>query len=360
MKRNVGKLLFTALTLVLMLIVVGCQQDSGGSTNSNGDKGSTTNDSGSKDAKVIKYAHFQPGSLDQPKQAAAVAFKSYVEQQTNGSIEVEIYPASQLGDEQTVIEGLEMGSIQMAVMHDGPISSIYPESGVFNLPFLFNSLGEAWSIYDSEYTKNLFDDMLDKTGIRVMALADNGIRHFTNSTREIRSPDDMKDLKIRVQPSPLYEKFVDATGASPSAVSWPELPAALQQGVVDGQENGVTNILAASLYETQDFVTLDGHVYSYHAYMISDEFFSSLTDDEQKAIEEAIDIVKWIHRGMTADQDMNAGTILAEQGMTVTELTPEEIEVFRETTQPVIAEWMRDEFGAKWVDDLLEEVEKLR
>lgn len=311
-------------------------------------------------AVTLRYAHFQPAGLDQPKHAAALAFKAYVEAKTNGAIKVEIYPASQLGDANTVLEGLKLGSIQMGVVHDGPISSIYGPLGVFNLPYLFNSHGEAWTVFDSEFAKQLGEDMRQKTGIRLLALADNGIRHFTNSKREIRRPEDLQGLKIRIQPSPLYEILVQSLGASASAIGWTELPSALQQGVVDGQENGVTNILAASLYQTQKYVTLDGHVYSFHAYLINDKFFSGLTQEQQQAILEGVEIAKWIHRGMTANQDMNAGRILAEKGMTVTRLTPEELEAFRNATQPAVAEWMRKEYGAQWVDGLLQTVEAVR
>ncbi|WP_108669991.1 DctP family TRAP transporter solute-binding subunit [Peribacillus acanthi] len=341
------------------MILTGCKDSETASTKEPASKpasGTKTN----KDAVVIRYAHFQPAGLDQPKQAAALAFESYVESHTNGEVQVEIYPASQLGDADTVLEGLKLGSIQMGVVHDGPISSLYPPMGVYNMPFLFKNQGEAWSVFDGDYTKNLAEDMKKQTGIRLLGLADNGIRQFTNSKKEIKSVADMKGLKMRVQPSPLYEKLVQGTGASPSAIAWTELPTALQQKVVDGQENGVTNILAASLFQTQKHVTLSNHVYSFHAYMISDAFFSKLTQEQQKVVQEGVDIAKWIHRGMTANQDMNAGAILSEKGMKVTTLTPEAVEEFRQATQPAVADWMKETVGEKWVEDLLAEVEALR
>ncbi len=342
--------LFVTVMAVFSLLIVGCGQDQGAGADTPPDKEQVT----------IRYTHFQPGSLDQPKQAAAEAFKAYVETNTGGSVKVDLYPASQLGDADTVLEGLQMGSIQMGVVHDGPVASLYEPLGVFNLPYLFNGQGEAWTVFDSEYTQKLADDMTEKTGIRMLALADNGIRHFTNSKREIHSVEDMAGLVMRVQPSPLYEKLVEGTGASPAAVPWTELPAALQQGVVDGQENGVTNILAASLYQNQEYISLGGHVYSYHAYLISDEFFSGLSSSQQQVVMEGVEIAKWIHRGMTANQDLNAASILSEKGMNVTVLTPEAIDGFRQATQPVVAEWMVEQIGSEWVDGLLDLVESLR
>lgn len=350
---NRKSLMMSLVALVTALgLLAGCS--SGKAPDNTG--GSSTSTPGV----TLRYTHFQPGTMDQPKHAAALAFKAYVEQNTNGAIKVEIFPAGQLGDAGPVLEQLKLNSIQLAVVHDGPISSVYPPLGVYNLPFAFNGQGEAWAVFDSDFTKEIGEDMRQKTGIRLLALADNGVRHFTNSKREIRSPEDMKDLKIRIQPSPLYEKLVQGTGASPSAIGWTELPSALQSKVVDGQENGVTNIIAASLYQTQKYITLDGHVYSYHAYLISDDFYNSLTPEQQKVVEEGIEIAKWIHRGMTANQDLNAPKILKELGMTVTTLTPQEIEAFRQATQPAVLEWMRSEFGDHWVDGFLKALEEAR
>ena len=310
--------------------------------------------------KVIKYAHFQPAKLDQPKQAAALAFKNYVEANTKGSIKVEIYPASQLGNAITVLEGLKMGTIEMAVVHDGPISPVFKPFMVYAIPYLFSDQAMAWSVVDGPFGDELAVAMRKATGIRMFALADNGIRSFTNSKRVITSPDDMKGLKIRVMPGPIWSKLVESLGANPSPVPWPELPAALQQGVVDGQENGVTNILAASLYQNQKYITMDGHVYSWHAYLMNDKFFNSLTAKEQDVVKKGVDIAKIIHRGMTAAQDMNAPTILGSVGMEVQLLSPEQIEVFRKAAQPAVTAWVEEQIGKEWVEKLFKAIEDYR
>lgn len=310
--------------------------------------------------KVIKYAHFQPAKLDQPKQAAALAFKNYVESNTKGSLKVEIYPASQLGNAITVLEGLKLGSIEMGVVHDGPISPMFKPFMVYAIPYLFADQAMAWSVVDGPFGKELAEAMRKETGIRIFALADNGIRSFTNNKRVIKSPADMKGLKIRVMPGPIWSKLVSSLGASPSPVPWPELPAALQQGVVDGQENGVTNILAASLYQNQKHISLDGHVYSWHAYLMNDRFYSGLTPVEQKAIQRGVDIAKIIHRGMTSAQDTNAPTILANVGMQVTQLSPDQVAVFRETAQPAVRAWVEEQIGKEWVEKLFAAIEAYR
>jgi C4-dicarboxylate-binding protein DctP len=170
----------------------------------------------------------------------------------------------------------------------------------------------------------------------------------------------MKGLKVRVMPSPVFQTLVSSLGASPSAIPWAELPTALQQKVVDGQENGVTNILAASLYQYQKYITLDGHVWSVHGYVINERFFQGLTAVERKAVEEGTQKAMAIHRKMTSDQDKNAKEILGKLGMEVTVLSPAEIEPFRKLAQPPVKAWAEKEVGKEYVDSLFKAIEATR
>ena len=315
---------------------------------------------GAASAKDLKYAHFQSADLSAPKHAAALAFESCVEGKTGGSIDVQVYPASQLGGGPEVLEGLELGSIQMAVVHDGPISAMYKPFSVLALPYLFDDQAMAWSVMDGPFGEELFEDMREKTGIRVFGVADNGVRNFTNNVRPVAEPADMEGLKLRVMTAPVWVTLVESLGASATPVPWPELPGALSQGVVDGQENGVTNIVDASLYQHQKYVSLDGHVFSWHAYMMSDAFYEGLTDAEKQAVNQCVEIAKVIHRGMTAAQDANASAILAEKGMEVVPVSPEQKAMFRELAQPAVREYIVSEIGEEWPDKLSAAVEAYR
>jgi C4-dicarboxylate-binding protein DctP len=161
-------------------------------------------------------------------------------------------------------------------------------------------------------------------------------------------------------PAPAFKTLVESLGASPSAVPWAELPTALQQKVVDGQENGVTNILAASLYQYQKYVTLDGHVWSVHGYVISEPFYQGLTAVERKAVEEGTRKAMAIHRKMTSDQDKNAKEILGRVGMEVTTLSPADIAQFRKLAQPPVKAWAEKEIGKEYVDSLFKAIEATR
>jgi C4-dicarboxylate-binding protein DctP len=310
--------------------------------------------------KVLKYAHFQPAKDDQPKHVAAMAFKEHVEKATGGSVKVEIFPAGQFGKDQPTMEGLKLGTLEMAVAHDGAIATVHKPIGVLGIPFLYENHEHAWRVYDSKWKDDFSADMVKKNGIRMLGVADNGVRHFTNSLRPIQTPADMKGMKIRIQPSPVFKTLVESLGASPSAIPWAELPTALQQKVVDGQENGVTNILAASLYQSQKYATLDGHVWSIHAYMVNDRFYQGLTATERKAVDEGVAKAVQIHRKMTADQDKNAKAILEKVGMQVYEPTAAQVAEFRKLAQPPVKQWAETEIGKNYVDDLFKTVEATR
>ena len=307
--------------------------------------------------KVLKYAHFQPAKDDQPKHVAALAFKEQVEKATNGSIKVEIYPAGQFGKDQPTMEGLKLGTLELAVAHDGAIATVYKQIGVLGIPFLYENHEHAWRVYDSKWKDEMSADMIKKTGIRMLGVADNGVRHFTNSQKPIHTPADMKGMKIRIQPSPVYKTLVESLGASASAIPWAELPTALQQKVVDGQENGVTNILAASLYQSQKYVTLDGHVWSIHAYLINERFYQGLTSTEKKAVDEAAQKAIAIHRKMTSDQDKNAKQILEKVGMQVYTPSAAQIGEFRQLAQPPVKQWAEKEIGKDYVDSLFKAID---
>ncbi len=306
---------------------------------------------------VLKYTHFQPGSDDQPKHAAALAFKEYVEENTNGSVRVELYPASQLGDADTVLQGLQLGTIELGVVHDGPIAEFFPPIELISAPFLLETHAIGYRVFDGDFGAYFAERMLDEAGIRMMAFADNGIRHLTNDVRPVRSPADMQGLTIRIQPSPVYQRLIESLGASAITVPWTELPTALQQGVVDGQENSVTNILAASLYQYQQHVSLNGHVYSVHLYLMNPDFYDRLSPEEQQVVDEAIVIARDIHREMTSAQDLAAEEILSGVGMEVQVLSSEEIAAFREAAQPPVLEYLEGRVGQDWVNRILEAVE---
>jgi len=145
----------------------------------------------------------------------------------------------------------------------------------------------ALEVARGDVGRMMADRLVKDTGIRALAISYLGFRHVTNSKRPITSPEDLKGLKIRTQSNPLHIEGFKAFGASPTPMSFAELFTALQQGVVDGQENPIYNIFAAKLYEVQKYLSLTSHICSLGAYIMSDEYYRSLPKDIQEAIDKA-------------------------------------------------------------------------
>jgi TRAP-type transport system periplasmic protein len=310
--------------------------------------------------KIIRYAHFHPAKMEMSQHAAAVAFKEHVEKKTNGSVKVQIYPAGQLGTAQQIMEGLRLGTVQYASVHEGGVSSIYKNFNLFGMPFVFDSHEHSYKVLDGAFGKELSADFVKKTGIRLEGFADNGLRHFTNSKRPLKTPEDLKGLKIRVQPSPVFIEMVNAFGASPAAIDWSETPTALAQGTADGQENAVMTILAASLYQSQKHVTLDGHIYGQFAYMVNDRFYNGLSPAERQAVDEASKVAIKVNRDITRQLDLSAKEVLSGKGMTVTELSPAEVQRFRAVAQPPVRKYLEGSVSKEWTDKLLKAAEAAR
>ncbi len=147
-------------------------------------------------------------------------------------------------------------------------------------------------------------------------------------------------------------KLVESLGASSTPVAWPEVPGALSQGVVDGQDNGVTNIVNASLCRHQKYLSLDGHVFSWHAHLMNNDVYEGLTRAKRTAVNQCVEIAKTIHREMTAAQDAKATKILSDLGMTVVPVSPEHKQMFREAAQPAVREFVVGEIGEDWPNQL--------
>jgi TRAP-type transport system periplasmic protein len=306
----------------------------------------------------IKLAHV--GATDPyitPGHAVAVAFKNIVEAETGGNVVVNVYPAGQLGGERENVESTKIGNIQMTIV-SAAIVGYYKEAQVLDTPYLFSSAPIAWKVLDGWFGKELAEDCLKKTGLRVLGYGEVGFRNFTNSERPIKSPGDMKGLKIRVMESPIYINMVKALGAQPTPIAAPELYTALQQKVVNGQENPVVVINYMKLYEVQKYVTLDGHSYGTHFVLINDEFFRKLPAETQNIIKKAGFIAGYVGRG---SQQLNNGlglSTLKEKGMEIYSPTPKEQAMFRETAQKPVLEYLEKQVGKTWIDKLLKAVKE--
>ena len=256
------------------------------------------------------------------------------------------------------MEQMLIGTLQGSTPADGALSAFAPDIQAFTVPYLFSEVTVAYDVLDGEFCQNLFNDIAEETGIRVIASYDNGgFRHFTNSKKEIKTAADMEGLNIRVMDSPVYLKLIESLGASATPVAFLELYSALQTGVVDGQENSAVTTLGASLNEVQKYCTLDGHLLGLAFLTVSESWYQSLDAETQKKVLIAGEEASIAARGTCRYAESIAINTLSEEGVQVYSPTAEELETFKVSQEPVI-EYLKTEIDPEVVDGLLGAVEE--
>jgi tripartite ATP-independent transporter DctP family solute receptor len=306
----------------------------------------------------LKVAHVNPPDVfASGKGAAGAVLKNIIEAGTGGGVEVKLFPASQLGGERELIEGTKIGTIQMSLV-SAAISGFYKEAQVLDIPYLFSNAPVAWKVMDGWFGKEMAEDCLKKTGMRVLAYGETGFRNFTNSSRPIKSPEDMKGLKIRVMESPVYVNMVKALGAAPTPIAWPETYTALQQKVVDGQENPIATIVFAKLFEVQKYIILDNHSYGVDFFLINEKFYQSLPKETQEIIKAAAINAGLCGKGL---QQLNSAVGLSqlkEKGMEIYSPNSKERAMFRDAAQKPVMEYIEKQIGKEWIDKLMKAVKE--
>lgn len=311
------KTLLYGLMSALLLVLAACGSESG----SSGGDGDTT---------TLKLAH--SGSETHQYHIAAKKFKNLVNEKTNGKVTIEIHPNATLGSESEVIEQVMGGSVDMTtVAADSALTNTIPEMNVFGIPYLFEDRDHVYGVLDGEIGDELLGLAADKN-MKGLGYWEVGFRHLTNNKREIMKPEDVKGLKIRVQPAPVWKTHMKALGASPTPVAFNELYSALDQGVVDGQENPLPTIDSMKFYEVQKNVALTAHTYSPAVVLINDGVWEGISEENQKAVQSAVAETTEYQRQFLADKEQKIKDKLKENGVTITE--PDR-DAFREATKNV-------------------------
>jgi len=245
-------------------------------------------------------------------------FARLIKEGTKGEVIVKVYAGGQLGKgERELLEGLQLGTIQLAVTATGPVSNFSPNMGVVDLPFLFKGPGHADKVLDGPVGRELLDE-LESLGIKGLAFFENGFRNFTNSRRCLAKPEDFKDLKFRTMENPVHLASVRQLGAQAVPMSWGEVYTSLQTKVIDGQENPIAIIHAFKLSEVQKYLSLTGHFYSPAPLTMSLKKFKELKPAWQKLFMEAALKAAAFERKLIRDNEARQLKDLKSQGMVVT------------------------------------------
>ncbi|MFO8065122.1 MAG: TRAP transporter substrate-binding protein [Spirochaetota bacterium] len=272
---------------------------------------------------------------------AAEKFKELVEERTDEKITVEIFPNAELGDERTLLEGMQIGSVDMGVITNGPVANFVEEIAVFELPFLFPTPEDAYRVLDGEIGQELLTK-LEEVDLKGLAYAERGFRNLTNSQRPVNTPEDVEGLKVRVMENPVYIDTFQALGANAVPMAWTEALTAMQQQTIDGQENPINVIHSFKLYEPQQYLSLTRHTYAPAIIVMSLDKWNQLPVEAQEILEESAQEAAEYERQWNADMAEEQLAELKENGMEVIE--DPDIAAFQEAVASVYDDY-GEEFG---------------
>ncbi|MBZ4652998.1 MAG: tripartite ATP-independent periplasmic transporter solute receptor, DctP family [Peptococcaceae bacterium] len=273
-----------------------------------------------------------------PYAQAAERLAQLVKERTNGNVEIQVFPSSQLGDQRDLLEGLQLGTVDATVTSSAVLAQFAPKAQVIDLPYLFRDKQHVYKVVDGPLAQEIFAG-LDKVGMVYMSTWENGFRHLTNSKHPITKPEDMKGLKIRVMENKVYIEMMKALGANPTPMAMGEVFTALQQKTVDAQENPISQIFASRFYEVQKYLTLDGHTYSPSVVVFSKKTIDKLPKEYVDIIKKTAEEVRdWERKKMADDEAMMLDTC-KKNGMEIIELTPEQKKAFADAMKPVWAQF---------------------
>jgi len=292
-----------------------------------------------------------------PQNIGLEIFKNYVEEKTNGEMEVNVYPNSQLGAERESVEQCKNGSLEMATASAGPLTTFNSKFMVLDIPFAFDSYDVAWMVLDGPVGQELLESC-EEVGLKGLSFMENGFRHVTNNVRPITKLEDFKNIKIRTMEAPMHMENFKLLGANPTPVPWTELYLTLQQKVVDGQENPLANLWEVKMYEVQKYASLTGHIYDPMPLVADLKWFNSLTPKQQSIIEKGAILAQNYSRFVNNAREEELVRLLTEKGMVINDVSAEEKDRMRDASQAKVVEAIKKNTDPAFVDEWLKAIEK--
>ena len=292
-------------------------------------------------AQAVKLTLGHGAAPGNPRHEAAVKFAEVAKAQSGGRIEVSVAPSAQLGDDAAMVTALRTGALDISANSQGAVANAVPEYAAYGMPFMFSTPAQAFKLLDGPLGQELAQKSADK-GMVVLGYWDNGIRHMTNSKRAITKVEDMKGLKMRTPPDAVLVDIMQALGAEAQQIKFAELYVALQQGVVDGQENPLVNIHASKLYEVQKHLALTSHMFQMTPFLMSKRTWDRLSDADKKAVQDAALEATTLQRKLSADADAKLLDDLKAKGVQVTTVDKA---AFAKATAAVDDKWLATPIG---------------
>lgn len=245
----------------------------------------------SASATTLQLGHVNPSTEEDNLQHTCLTFADKLYELSDGTIEVNVVGDSQLGTDREVVEGMQMGTVDMSFSMNSTLGLFMPELQVFDLPFLFTSREQAYAVLDDEeITGPLAEKFYEEAGIKILGWGENGFRHCLNNVRPINSIDDIKGMKLRLAENAIWSDCFTAFGASPTAMAFSEVYTACQQGTVDGFELPIASSVSGQYWEVTKYYSLTGHLFTGLNLCMSGMTWDSFSEEEQAWIQEAADV----------------------------------------------------------------------
>jgi len=300
---------------------------------------------------VIKFGHDQPEATTHHR--AALKWKELVESRTKGQIRVNLFPSNLLGNSTQMVEQIQAGALEAAVLPTAWIAPIAPSVQVLDLPFLFPDRKTLYQVVDGQVGADILKP-LNKVNIEGVAFWESGFKQFTGQF-PIREPGDYKGRKIRTMPAAVIQEQFRAFGATPTMIDFKELYSALQQNVVDGQENPIASIASMRLFEVQKYLTLSDHGFLAYAFMFNKPFLDKLPKDQRSALIDAAREAGRFQREIIQDAEKAHVEAFRKAGMQITALTPAQRAKFEQASRPVY-DWFTQKYGGAGIEQIRKEI----
>ena len=320
-------------------MLAGCGQ-SGGTSSGGVSSGGASGAASGSDSEYAMIAG--TSTPDQhPYNLGLVKMGELIKEKTDGAVTLDVFGNSQLGNERDLIEGLQLGSVQVTCVSTAPLSGFTDMFLVFDLPFIFETTEQARAVMDSEVGEEILHSV-DEQGLVGLAWFENGFRNVTNNVKPITVPEDLKGIKIRTMENQIHMEAFKVMGADPTPMAMGDVFTALQQGTIDAEENPVPIIETNKFGEVQKYLSLTGHLFSPAPVFISQDYFNSLPEEYQSAVTEAAAEAAPYQREQIDEQNVSGLESLKEAGMEVNE--PEKAP-FQDATKSVYDNYVKDAAG---------------
>lgn len=299
---------------------------------------------GAQAQQALKLGYSLPPTSHYGVGATAMAEK--LDELSGGTFTIEQFPANALGGEREMVEGAQIGTVDLVITSTGPVGNFVPDTLITDIPFLFRDYAHAHAVLDGEIGQQILAQFPNH-GLVALAWGENGFRNMTNNVRPIRTPEDTRGLKVRTMENQVHMRAFQELGVLPTPMAFPELFTALQQGTVDGQENPIGVILSANFSQVQEHLTLTQHVYSPALIIMSPMAWDGLSDEQKGWFAEAAAAGAAAMRAKVREDADNGVATLKEQGMQVVEEVDRA--AFEAALAPAFAEFA-ERFGQDKID----------